>query len=84
MALQTDHVDWQLKAACRGPQSAVFFPPPRPERREEKRMREENAKAICGTCAVRDACLDYALGIREQHGIWGGLSENERRDILTV
>ena len=35
MALRNDHVDWQLKAACRGPQSAVFFPPSRPERREE-------------------------------------------------
>ena len=84
MALRTDHVDWQLKAACRGPQAAVFFPPSRPERREEKRMREANAKAICTTCAVRGECLDYALGIREQHGIWGGLSENERRDLLTV
>jgi len=76
--------EWQLKAACRGPQAAVFFPPPSPERRDEKRCRERNAKAICETCSVRDDCLSYALTIREQHGIWGGLSESERRDLLTV
>lgn len=85
MALREDHVvDWQLRAACRGPQAAVFFPPSRPERREEKRHRETRAKAICETCAVRYECLDYALGIREQHGIWGGLNETERRDLLTI
>lgn len=84
MALREDHlVDWQLRAACRGPQAAVFFPPSRPERREEKRQRELRAKAICSTCAVRGECLQYALGIREQHGIWGGLSETERRDQLS-
>lgn len=76
--------EWQLKAACRGPQAAVFFPPASPERREEKRQREANAKEICSACAVRDECLEYAVGIREQHGIWGGLSENERRELQTV
>jgi WhiB family redox-sensing transcriptional regulator len=85
MALHQDHmVDWQLRAACRGPQAAVFFPPSRPERREEKRYREIRAKAICETCTVKYDCLDYALGIREQHGIWGGFSEIERRDMLTL
>ena len=34
--------------------------------------------------SVRDDCLAYALTIREQHGIWGGLSESERRELLTV
>jgi WhiB family redox-sensing transcriptional regulator len=62
----------------------VFFPPTQPERRDEKRFREERAKAICGECAVRDDCLGYALSIREQHGIWGGLSEAERRSMATV
>ena len=84
MALQNDGVDWQLRAACRGPQSAVFFPPSTPERRDEKRYRERHAKAICQTCTVRDDCLSYALAIREQHGIWGGLSETERRELLSV
>jgi len=73
--------DWQLRAACRGPQSAVFFPPSRTERREDKRRREARAKAICNECRVRSECLSYAVDIREQHGIWGGLSETERKVI---
>ncbi|NIR39874.1 MAG: WhiB family transcriptional regulator [Actinobacteria bacterium] len=84
MSVHSDHVDWQLRAACRGPQSAVFFPPSTPERRDEKRYRERHAKAICETCVVRADCLSYALAIREQHGIWGGLSESERRELLAV
>jgi WhiB family redox-sensing transcriptional regulator len=73
---------WQLKAACRGPQAAVFFPPPQFERKEEKLERERRAKDICRTCSVRQECLDYALGIREPHGIWGGLNEVERKELL--
>jgi len=84
MQVRNVGADWQLKAACRGPQATVFFPPPSTERRDEKRFRERNAKAICESCSVRDDCLSYALTIREQHGIWGGLSESERRELLTV
>jgi WhiB family redox-sensing transcriptional regulator len=74
--------DWQVRAACRGPQSVVFFPPSHFERKSEKLKREEQAKAICTTCAVREPCLGYALRIREPHGIWGGLSEAERRVLV--
>jgi WhiB family redox-sensing transcriptional regulator len=70
---------WQLKAACRGPQAEIFFPPAHAERKEEKLQREDRAKAICKTCAVRNECLEYAVRIREPHGIWGGLNEMERR-----
>src|ERR1700722_7668670 len=73
---------WQLKAACRGPQAAVFFPPSHAERKEEKASREMRAKTICDQCRVRGACLDYAIGIREPHGIWGGLNEMERKLML--
>jgi WhiB family redox-sensing transcriptional regulator len=73
---------WQIRAACRGPQSVVFFPPPHFERKDEKLEREQRAKAICTTCGVRDDCLDYALEIREQHGVWGGLNESERKAVL--
>jgi WhiB family transcriptional regulator, redox-sensing transcriptional regulator len=75
---------WQVKAACRGPQAAVFFPPPQFERKDEKLERETRAKAICAMCAVRQPCLDYAISIREPHGIWGGLNENERRQLAVV
>jgi WhiB family redox-sensing transcriptional regulator len=73
---------WQLKAACRGPHAAVFFPPPQFERKEEKLERERRAKEICLTCAVKKECLEYALSIREPHGIWGGLNEVERKQVL--
>ncbi|MEO6120969.1 MAG: WhiB family transcriptional regulator [Acidimicrobiales bacterium] len=70
---------WQLKAACRGPHVSVFFPPTHFERKDEKENRERRAKSICATCPVRKDCLDFAVRIREQHGIWGGLNEQERR-----
>jgi WhiB family redox-sensing transcriptional regulator len=82
MAQRADDL-WQLKAACRGPQAALFFPPAHFERKEEREMREAEAKAICATCPVRQACLDYALRIREPHGIWGGLNEVERKQLVT-
>ena len=73
--------EWQLKAACRGPQASVFFPPSHFERKDEKLEREELAKAICRTCSVREPCLSYAIRIREPHGIWGGMNENERKQV---
>jgi len=73
---------WQMKAACRGPQAVVFFPPTHAERKEERAEREERAKAICAGCAVQRPCLEYALRIREPHGIWGGLNELERKALL--
>ena len=80
-ALRTDDA-WQVKAACRGPQATVFFPPSTFERKDEKLERERRAKAICATCAVKQPCLEYAMRIREPHGIWGGLSESERKRIF--
>ena len=78
---QTDNA-WQVKASCRGPQAAVFFPPTHAERKDERADREERAKQICATCSVRKPCLEYALQIREPHGIWGGLNEAERKTLL--
>ncbi len=75
---------WQVRAACRGPRSGVFFPPTSGERREEREMREARAKVICRECPVRVECLDYALSIKEPHGIWGGLNEQERSQMLAT
>ena len=72
---------WQHRAACKGPQSAVFFPPTQVERKDEREERESRAKAICRGCPVQAPCLDYALDIREPHGIWGGLNETERKQV---
>jgi WhiB family redox-sensing transcriptional regulator len=76
------HETWQTKAACRGREAFLFYPPSVPERRDERDERERRAKSICVTCSVRGACLDHALRIREQHGIWGGLTEAERRPLF--
>jgi WhiB family redox-sensing transcriptional regulator len=73
---------WQVKAACRGPQAVMFFPPSHTERKDEKATREARAKVICSECHVRGDCLDYAMRIREPHGIWGGLNEVERKQLL--
>lgn len=73
---------WQLKAACRGPQSDLFFPPTHFEKKDEKETRERAAKAICATCSVKKPCLQYAIRIREPHGVWGGLNEAERKQVV--
>lgn len=80
--VRPDAVPWQQRAACRGPQAQVFFPPSTSERRDEREARERDAKQICAGCRVRSDCLDYALTIREPHGIWGGLTELERRPLI--
>ncbi len=82
MALGIIHETWHLRAACRGPESALFFPPSWAERREEREAREAHAKDICMQCSVRVECLEFALRVREPHGIWGGLTEAERRRLL--
>ncbi len=82
MSIQSVENTWQMKAACRGPQAEIFFPPPHFERKEEKLERENRAKGICTTCSVQRACLNYAIRIREPHGIWGGLSETERKHAV--
>ena len=75
-------IGWQHLAACRGEDSTPFFAPGYFERRSEKNAREAVAKAVCARCPVRPECLEYALAVREGHGIWGGLNEMERRAIL--
>jgi len=73
---------WQQRAACKGPQSAVFFPPTQAERKDDRVARESRAKEICALCSVRRPCLNYAMSIREPHGIWGGLNEVERKQLM--
>lgn len=72
--------NWQLRALCRGNHSHLFFPPSSFERKDERERRETRAKAICRVCPVKSDCLESAIAIREPFGIWGGLTENERRD----
>jgi len=82
VAVRTDEESWQRRSACRGPASTLFFAPTVPEPRSMRVAREAQATRICGECAVREECLEYALRIREPHGIWGGLNEPQRRALL--
>jgi WhiB family redox-sensing transcriptional regulator len=73
---------WQLSAACRGMETAAFFPPVEDQR---ARRRDVNgAKAVCRGCPVIDQCLGHALRTREPYGVWGGRSEGERAKMLGV
>lgn len=63
--------DWVQHGLCRGMDTAIFFPT-RGEPLDE-------ARAVCAQCPVRAECLDYALTTFQKHGVWGGLSERERR-----
>lgn len=75
--------NWQLEATCRGMDVEIFFHPSN-ERRRHKQRRIDQAKAICDGCPVLQECRRHALRTREPYGIWGGLSEDERADILGV
>ena len=64
---------WQEQALCAQTDPEAFFP--------EKGGSTREAKKVCQTCDVRAECLEYALGHDERFGIWGGLSERERRKL---
>ncbi|MFM7509365.1 MAG: WhiB family transcriptional regulator [Actinomycetota bacterium] len=64
---------WQLYANCLGVDPDLFFP--------ERGASTREAKQVCQGCVVREECLEYALANGEKFGIWGGLSERERRRI---
>lgn len=66
-------LSWQHQALCAQTDPEAFFP--------EKGGSTREAKGICAECEVRAACLDYALANDERFGIWGGLSERERRKL---
>lgn len=73
--------DWQLQGACRGADASMFFHP-EGERGHERLRREQRAKALCRTCPVLVECRTHALRVGEPYGIWGGLSESDRLEML--
>lgn len=72
--LDADTADWRDRAACRDEDTELFFP-----LGTASEAAIAMAKAVCRRCPVRDECLTWALESGEEHGIWGGLTENERR-----
>ncbi len=69
--LQGDELDWQERALCSQTDPEAFFP--------EKGGSTKDAKRICGRCEVTDDCLAYAFDQDIRFGVWGGMSERERR-----
>lgn len=72
-------LEWRERAACLQYPAVLFFGLDDSETPAERRIREDEAKRICSTCGVRNECLDYALQTKEPYGIWGGLTELERK-----
>jgi WhiB family redox-sensing transcriptional regulator len=64
---------WQSRANCMGVDPDLFFP--------ERGSSTREAKEVCRGCVVRDDCLEFAIANGEKFGIWGGMSERERRRV---
>ncbi|HEX3731508.1 MAG TPA: WhiB family transcriptional regulator [Mycobacteriales bacterium] len=71
--IEGEFPEWQDNALCAQTDPEAFFP--------EKGGSTREAKRICVNCEVRSQCLEYALAHDERFGIWGGLSERERRRL---
>jgi WhiB family redox-sensing transcriptional regulator len=70
---EAERTDWREDAICVQTDSEAFFP--------EKGGSTREAKKVCLSCDARERCLEWALDNDERHGIWGGMSERERRKL---
>lgn len=70
---EPDEMGWHERALCAQTDPEAFFP--------EKGGSTREAKKVCASCEVSSECLEYALAHDERFGIWGGLSERERRKL---
>ncbi len=68
------NANWRQRGACKGLDPDIFYPSSDEE--------AEEAKGICASCPVQQVCLEHALTHRERDGVWGGLTERERRRTL--
>lgn len=73
LVMELDDLAWQEYANCLGVDPDLFFP--------ERGASTREAKEVCRGCVVRQECLEYALRHAEKFGIWGGMSERERRRL---
>ena len=68
--------DWRSQGACLAEDPELFFPL---SAKGPGHAQIAAAKTVCGHCAVRMECLGYAISTGQEHGVWGGTSEDERR-----
>ena len=71
-------MSWYNYAACRGENPELFFPI---GTGDSALLQLQAAKAVCSTCEVQSLCLEWALLAGIDHGVWGGLGEDERRAL---
>jgi WhiB family transcriptional regulator, redox-sensing transcriptional regulator len=74
-----DETHWRLAAACRFADPDLFFPISAAARNQAQ---VDEAKTVCADCPVRRECLHFAIRTQQMHGIWGGLTEEERYQAL--
>ncbi|GAA2732409.1 hypothetical protein GCM10010360_18520 [Streptomyces nogalater] len=70
--------EWRYDAACAGEETDLFFPV---GTSADALIQTGQAKAVCARCPVRTECLSFALDTGQRDGVWGGLSETERRQL---
>lgn len=82
----TYDTEWMLFGLCRGEEVDInlFFPQTGSGNSRSVLQIQAQAQAICNECPVESDCLEYALKTRQEHGMWGGVSERERKRILKV
>lgn len=73
---------WAERGACCQVDPEIFYAPEGEKPGVRKAQREEQAKAVCRVCLVRAECLTWAVDTRERHGVWGGLTEDERDALI--
>ena len=81
-----EDTNWQRDAACAtyAYVADIWYPETLDEReRRHIAVAARHAKLICATCDVSDQCLEYAIAHHESHGIWGGLTPDERKTLWT-
>lgn len=66
-------IEWWERAECLKHDPEIFFP--------KKGGTANKARKVCAVCPVRVECLNYAIAHDEQHGVWGGTTERERRRL---
>ncbi|MEV5172437.1 WhiB family transcriptional regulator [Streptomyces flaveolus] len=71
--MATGDLEWETQAKCRTADPEALF---------VEGAAQNRAKALCSGCPVRTECLAHALDNRIEHGIWGGMTERERRSLL--
>ncbi len=76
--VRTTAMDWRHQAACRDVDPEIFFPI---GTTGPALAQIEAAQSICGTCAVQQECLEWAMETAQDAGIWGGTTEEERREL---